>query len=170
MTWVFRTAEGRITKTLEGGRDTAEENLGPDETLVWVDAPVRPSSHYMRGEEPVAYPPRPGPWAEFDYAAGVWFDPRTPEQVAADDLAAHRATIPREVSVMQAMIVVGEERWSQAMGIADDPSYPWAMRAAIRGATMLVRDSETMDTLGFLLGFSPEEIDQLFIVASQVSV
>ncbi|MEL5879777.1 hypothetical protein [Cereibacter sphaeroides] len=79
-----------------------------------------------------------------------------------------RARGPAEISLLQAMIVIGEEKWGQAMAIAEDVSYPWAMRAAIRGATMLVRDSETMDTLAFLLGLSPEETDRLFIDAAEV--
>lgn len=82
--------------------------------------------------------------------------------------AIRRAKIPAEVSVMQAMIVIGEETWSAAMALADDPSYPWAMRAAIRGATALIRESETMDTIAFLLGLSPAEVDHLFIAASEV--
>ncbi|RHZ90914.1 hypothetical protein D1122_21865 [Cereibacter sphaeroides] len=75
---------------------------------------------------------------------------------------------PAEVSVLQAMIVVGEEKWAHAMKVAEDAAYPWAMRAAIRGATVLVRGSETMDTLAFLLGLSPEETDRLFIEAAEV--
>ncbi len=54
------------------------------------------------------------------------------------------------------------------MAIAEDASYPWAMRAALRGATMLVRGSETTDTLAFLLGLSPEETDRLFVEAAEV--
>ncbi|RAZ81808.1 hypothetical protein [Cereibacter johrii] len=91
--------------------------------------------------------------------------------VKARDIKAQaeaRARGPAEVSVLQAMIVVGEEKWAEAMAIAEDVSYPWAMRAALRGATVLVRGSETMDTLAFLLGFSPEETDRLFLDAAQV--
>ncbi|ABA77776.1 hypothetical protein GQF56_23370 [Rhodobacter sphaeroides] len=91
--------------------------------------------------------------------------------VKARDIRAQaeaRARGPAEISVLQAMIVVGEEKWGQAMAIAEDAAYPWAMRAALRGATVLVRDSETTDTLAFLLGLSPEETDRLFIEAAEV--
>lgn len=44
------------------------------------------------------------------------------------------------------------------------------MRATLRGATMLVRGSETMDTLAFLLGLSPEETDRLFVEAAEVTL
>ncbi|MWP40300.1 hypothetical protein GQY15_22440 [Rhodobacter sphaeroides] len=81
-----------------------------------------------------------------------------------------RARGPAEISLLQAMIVIGEEKWGQAMAIAEDASYPWAMRAALRGATVLVRDSETTDTLAFLLGLSPEETDRLFIDAAEVTL
>ncbi|AZB64564.1 hypothetical protein EBL87_12700 [Cereibacter sphaeroides] len=90
--------------------------------------------------------------------------------VKAADIKAQRDLIPAEISLLQAMIVIGEEKWAEAMAIAEDASYPWAMRAAIRGATMLVRDSETMDTLAFLLGLSPEETDRLFVEAAEVTL
>ncbi|MCE8421793.1 hypothetical protein LZ190_24615, partial [Rhodovulum sulfidophilum] len=90
--------------------------------------------------------------------------------VKARDIKAQRDLIPAEISLLQAMIVIGEEKWGQAMAIAEDPAYPWAMRAALRGATVLVRGSETMDTLAFLLGLSPEETDRLFIEAAQVTL
>ncbi|RHZ95260.1 hypothetical protein D1122_14465 [Cereibacter sphaeroides] len=81
-----------------------------------------------------------------------------------------RARGPAEVSLLQAMIVIGEEKWARAMAIAEDAAYPWAMRAALRGATMPVRRSETMDTLAFLLGLSPEETDRLFVEAAKVTL
>ncbi|WP_160477317.1 hypothetical protein [Cereibacter sphaeroides] len=93
--------------------------------------------------------------------------------VKAADIRAQaeaRGRGPAEISLLQAMIVIGEERWARAMEIAEDASYPWAMRAAIRGATMLVRGSETMDTLAFLLGLSPEETDRLFVEAAEVKL
>ncbi|MFQ6777645.1 hypothetical protein V6Z69_20850 [Cereibacter sphaeroides] len=91
--------------------------------------------------------------------------------VKARDIRAQaeaRARGPAEISLLQAMIVIGEERWARAMAIAEDAAYPWAMRATLRGATTLVRGSETMDTLAFLLGLSPEETDRLFIDAAEV--
>ncbi|WP_235841838.1 hypothetical protein [Cereibacter johrii] len=93
--------------------------------------------------------------------------------VKARDIRAQaeaRARGPAEISMLQAMIVIGEEKWAEAMAIAEDAAYPWAMRAAIRGATVLVRGSETMDTLAFLLGFSSEETDRLFVDAAKVTL
>ena len=90
--------------------------------------------------------------------------------VKARDIRAQHDLVPAEISLLQAMIVIGEEKWAEAMAIAEDASYPWAMRAAIRGATILVRDSETMDTLAFLLGLSPEETDRLFLEAAKVTL
>ncbi len=88
--------------------------------------------------------------------------------IKARDIRAQRDLIPAEISLLQAMIVLGEEKWARAMAIAEDAAYPWAMRAALRGATVLVRGSETMDTLAFLLGLSPEETDRLFLEAAEV--
>ncbi|ABN78468.1 hypothetical protein [Cereibacter sphaeroides] len=93
--------------------------------------------------------------------------------VKARDIKAQaeaRARGPAEISILQAMIVVGEEKWARAMKVAEDAAYPWAMRAALRGATTLVRASETTDTLAFLLGLSPEETDRLFVEAAEVTL
>ncbi|MGC9449733.1 hypothetical protein [Cereibacter johrii] len=88
--------------------------------------------------------------------------------IKARDIKAQRDLIPAEISLLQAMIVIGEEKWARAMAIAEDAAYPWAMRAALRGATVLVRGSETTDTLAFLLGLTPEETDRLFVEAAKV--
>lgn len=50
--------------------------------------------HYARDGKALAYPPKPGPWATFDFEAGAWVDPRSPadlEAQAAADLAMRRA-------------------------------------------------------------------------------
>ena len=79
--------------------------------------------------------------------------------------------VPAEVTVLQAMIVIGAAKWAEAEAIAADPAMPWAMRAAIaRGATQLVRRSETMDALAWLLGYDAAQVDDLFRVAAEVQL
>lgn len=52
---------------------------------VAVDAGVSEASHYvdLKSGEPVEYPPRPGPWAVFDFKTLAWVDPRTDSDFAS---------------------------------------------------------------------------------------
>lgn len=93
MTWVFHETSGRIVKTMICDEETAELNRAEGETLLWVDAPVAPDTHYISGVTPIVYPPRPGPWAVFDYQAGEWADPRTQADLDAELEEARRAGI-----------------------------------------------------------------------------
>ncbi|PTM78387.1 hypothetical protein [Cereibacter johrii] len=82
---------------------------------------------------------------------------------------AETASVPDEISILQVMILVGEERWSAAEAVAADPALPWALRATIRQAgSPLVRGSETMDALAWLLDLTPEEVEGIFAAGTQV--
>lgn len=167
---VFDPDTGRILRTGHAPEDAIGQQALDGEGVFSSGEVLDDERHYIRNWAVAVYPPRPGPWAVFDYDAEEWTDPRTPEQVLADERAAARAHVPREVSVMQAMIVVGEPLWTSAMALADDETLPWAMRAAIRGATNLVRHSETMDTIAYILGLSSDEVDELFVQAAQIKL
>lgn len=47
------------------------------ETWFEVGDTTVPADVYITGGTLKYYPPRPGPWCEFDYATEQWFDPRT---------------------------------------------------------------------------------------------
>jgi len=82
-------------------------------------------------------------------------------------LAAERATMV--CSRLQGRLVLGEATSSALDAMAADPATPWAMRETINNAIEWRRTSQTMDELGYLLGYTPEQMDALFRVAMQVT-
>ncbi|MDO9639697.1 MAG: hypothetical protein Q7J44_14245 [Pseudotabrizicola sp.] len=61
--------------------------VGAELVAVWCpETDVKDDTHYFDSEGFVEYPPKPGQWAAFDFAAKQWFDPRTPDFLA-DELA-----------------------------------------------------------------------------------
>jgi len=74
------------------------------------------------------------------------------------------------VSRLQGRLTLGSEVCAALDAIADDPETPWAMQEAIRNAMEWQRTSQTMDELGYLLGYTEEQMDLLFIAAEQVAV
>jgi hypothetical protein len=84
------------------------------------------------------------------------------------DIEAKRALM--KCSRLQGRLVLGPVVCAQIDAIAIDPATPWAMKETIINAIEWSRLSETMDTLGWLMGFTPEQMDALFEAAMQVSV
>ena len=80
---VYETSSGRILRTVSAGRlEDAELNVTAGEEL--IPGQFDGDQYYVAGGMPAEYPPKPGPWASFDYGSGSWIDPRTPAEVAAD--------------------------------------------------------------------------------------
>ena len=73
-------------------------------------------------------------------------------------------------SRLQGRITLGETTCASLDAIADDPNTPWAMREAIKNSVEWQRTSPTMDELGWLLGYTPEQMDTLFEQAVTVAV
>jgi len=73
-------------------------------------------------------------------------------------------------SRLQGRITLGETVCESLDAIADDPTTPWAMREAIKNSVEWQRTSPTMDELGWLLGYTPEQMDTLFEQAVTVAV
>lgn len=73
-------------------------------------------------------------------------------------------------SRLQGRITLGEATCIALDTIAADPNTPWAMREAIKNAGEWQRTSPTMDELGWLVGYTPEQMDTLFEQAVSVVV
>lgn len=73
-------------------------------------------------------------------------------------------------SRLQGRLVLGEATSAALDAMAADPATPWAMRETINNAIEWRRTSQTMDELGYLLGYTPEQMDALFRVAMTVAV
>jgi len=76
---LYRTDTGEIT-----GQVSCTGAFAPPAGEAFVVADIDASRYYMVGGKPVEYPPRPHPYAEFDYAAGIWIDGRSLEEVKAE--------------------------------------------------------------------------------------
>lgn len=105
----------------------------------------------------------------------------TPEVIAAfldsrmvrqpspeEQLAAWRAGA--KCSRLQGRLTLGAEVCAALDAMAADPATPWAMRETITGAIEWRRSSQTIDELGYLLGYDAPRMDALFEAAMQVAV
>lgn len=113
-------------------------------------------------------------WIEATVTAqigGTWdgkkFGP-PPEPDPAEALADERAGMV--CSRLQGRLVLGEATCAAIDAMAADASTPWAMRQTILNAIEWRRTSQAMTELGYLLGYSDTQMDELFRVAMTVDV
>ena len=91
-----------------------------------------------------------------------------PEPNPAEALNAKRAAMV--CSRLQGRLVLGEETCNALDAIANDDLTPWAMRQTIQNAIEWRRTSQAMTELGYLLGYTDEQMDDLFRLAMTVDV
>lgn len=97
--------------------------------------------------------------------------PPSAEEIAereAAKLAAQREAMV--CSRLQGRLVLGEAVCAVIDEIAADPKTPWAMRETITNAIEWRRTSQAMTELGYLLGYTDEQMDDLFRQAMHVAV
>lgn len=73
-------------------------------------------------------------------------------------------------SRLQGRLILGEAVCNAIDAIAADIKTPWAMRQTINNAIEWHRTSQAMTELGYLLGYSDEQMDDLFRAAMTVDV
>lgn len=83
-----------------------------------------------------------------------------------EELAAWRKGMV--VTRLQGRLILGETVCDQLDAIAADPETPWAMRQTILHAETWRRTSQAMDELGYVLGYTEEQKDALFLAAMAV--
>jgi len=86
----------------------------------------------------------------------------------AEALAAERAAM--KCSRLQGRLVLGEATCTALDVIAVDDLTPWAMRQTIQNAIEWSRMSQSMTELGYLLGYTDTQMDDLFRLAMTVDV
>lgn len=86
----------------------------------------------------------------------------------ADGVARAEEHAGMTVSRLQGRLALGQETCAALDAMAANPNTPWAMRETILGATQWNRTSQAMDELGYALGYTPGEMDDLFRVAMKV--
>ena len=80
---IYDPATGRITRTVTVGRES-DLALNIQEGEVYVVADASPDRHYIRDGTVIEYPPKPAPWATFDFAAQQWVDARSDDLLFAE--------------------------------------------------------------------------------------
>lgn len=105
---IIDAATGRILRTGSARDEDIALMTGPGEAAITGIEGVTDESHYIGPGGVTAYPPKPGPWAAFDFDAGAWFDPRTQADLDAE-LAAARAGMT--LTFAQLMIGLVLEAW-----------------------------------------------------------
>ena len=70
------------------------------------------------------------------------------------------------ISPMQGILTLGETEWGKVLAYRDTAS--WQERIVIDSALDWRRDSQNIAFFGFLLGYTAEQMDALFIAAGQV--
>ena len=96
---------------------------------------------------------------------GEWV---APQPDPAEALAAERDKMV--CSRLQGRLVLGEATCNALDAMAADDATPWAMRQTIQNAIEWSRTSQAMTELGYLLGYSDTEMDDLFRLAMTVDV
>lgn len=94
--------------------------------------------------------------------------PATTDDLPVFDIAAWRAGA--KCSRLQGRLTLGPAICAAMDAMASDPATPWAMRETISGAIEWRRSSETIDELGYLLGYDAAQMDDLFMQAMMVAV
>ena len=96
---------------------------------------------------------------------GEWV---APQPDPAEALAAERDKMV--CSRLQGRLVLGEATCNALDAMAADDATPWAMHQTIQNAIEWSRTSQAMTELGYLLGYSDTEMDDLFRLAMTVDV
>lgn len=107
-------------------------------------------------------------WAEISSRNDIEaYEPPAPPS-EADLLATERAAM--KCSRLQGRLVLGEATCDALDAIAADDLTPWAMRQTIENAIEWSRTSQAMTELGYLLGYTDAQMDDLFRLAMTVEV
>lgn len=73
-------------------------------------------------------------------------------------------------SRLQGRLTLGAEVCAALDAMAADPATPWPMRETINSAMEWRRTSQTIDELGYLLGYTDAQMDAMFEAAMQIAV
>lgn len=138
-----------------------------------VSFPEVPDAYTLAGFGAYEYTATPAPevgaferavddgFAQID---GAWVQKWRGEDATDDVRASMRC------SRLQGRLVLGPDTCAALDAMAADPLTPWAMRETITNSIEWNRTSEAMTELGYLLGYTPTQMDDLFRIAMTVRV
>jgi len=72
------------------------------------------------------------------------------------------------ISPLQVILTLGETEWGKVLAYRDHADTTWQERVIINTASDWVRTSQNIAFFGYLLGYTDEQMDALFITAAQV--
>jgi len=89
-------------------------------------------------------------------------------------IALERSRAAMVISPLQGILTLGETEWGKVLAFRDgtNPDLPpatWAQIVIINSALDWQRNSQNIAFFGYLLGYSPEQMDALFIAAAKVT-
>ena len=90
-------------------------------------------------------------------------------------IALAQARAAMVISPLQGILKLGETEWGKVLAYRDamdedgQPLTPWVERAIIDNAQDWHRNSQTITFIGYLLGYTDEQMDEMFIAAAQVT-
>jgi len=87
-------------------------------------------------------------------------------KIGRPDPAKARATMPT-ITPMQGILTLGEKEWGKVLTYRETAT--WQERMVIDNAADWVRTSQNIEFFGYLLDYTPEEMDALFIAAAKVT-
>ena len=77
-------------------------------------------------------------------------------------------TVPEYISKMQGILALGETRWNSVLQYRETAT--WSEKVVIDSAADWYRNSQNIAYFMYLLGLDGEETDDLFILASSITV
>jgi hypothetical protein len=91
---------------------------------------------------------------------------KTQEELAAI-VAQKRAGM--SCSKMQGILTLGETKWGEVLTYREDVDTTWAEKMIIDSAQDWQRTSENIQFFGYLIGYTDEQMDEMFTKAQEVT-
>jgi hypothetical protein len=83
-------------------------------------------------------------------------------------IALAQARASMVISPLQGILTLGETEWGKVLAYRETAS--WAEKVVIDSAQDWQRNSQNVEFFAYMLGYTPEQMDALFIAAAQVTV
>ena len=71
-------------------------------------------------------------------------------------------------SKMQGILTLGEAKWNEVLAYRDLETTTWPEQTIIDSATDWNRTSQNIQFIGYLVGYTDEQMDELFVTAKDV--
>lgn len=104
-------------------------------------------------------------WTGAEWVADAMSEARVDVFLGGPDLVLQSEREAMICARWQMILALGPDRWGAIMAYASSADAPWGLRVVIENAVEIIRLSETIDVLAWLIGFDDAQVDDLFRVA-----